>query len=92
MWPIQGCTSSIPGGPQRESCGFTRSACEPGQGRDVAHLGHFPVGGQMECHAQGDEGPERMAAFLELCPIDIKDQVFFRIDEIKENYAVLRGE
>ena len=31
----------------------------PGQGREVAHLGHFPVGGQMECHAQGDGGPER---------------------------------
>ena len=44
----------------------------------------------MECHAQEDEGPERIAAFLELCPINIKDQVFFRIDEIKENYAVLR--
>ena len=32
---------------------------DPGQGREVAHLGHFPVGGQMECHAQGDEKPER---------------------------------
>ena len=32
----------------------------------------------------------QMAAFLELCPNDIKDQVFLRIDEIKENYAVLR--
>ena len=49
----------------------------------------------MECHAQGDERPERaelwkMAAFLELCPKDIMDQIFLRIDEIKENYAVLR--
>ena len=32
----------------------------------------------------------KMAAFLELCPNDIKDQVFLRIDEINENYAVLR--
>ena len=32
----------------------------------------------------------QMAAFLELCPNDIKDQVFLRIDEIKENYAALR--
>ena len=32
----------------------------------------------------------KMAAFLELCPKDIMDQVFLRIDEIKENYAVLR--
>ena len=32
----------------------------------------------------------KMAAFLELCPNDIRDQVFLRIDEIKENYAVLR--
>ena len=32
----------------------------------------------------------KMAAFLELCPKDIRDQVFLRIDEIKENYAVLR--
>ena len=31
-----------------------------------------------------------MAAFLELCPNDIKDQVFLQIDEINENYAVLR--
>ena len=30
---------------------------ESGEGREVAHLGHFPVGGQMECYAQGDEGP-----------------------------------
>ena len=26
------------------------------------HLGHFPVGGQMECHAHGDEEPERAGA------------------------------
>ena len=32
----------------------------------------------------------KMAAFLELCPNDIKDQVFLQIDEINENYAVLR--
>ena len=32
----------------------------------------------------------KKAAFLELCPNDFKDQVFLRIDEIKENYAVLR--
>ena len=32
----------------------------------------------------------KMAAFLELCPNDIRDQVFLQIDEIKENYAVLR--
>ena len=32
----------------------------------------------------------KMAAFLELCPNDIRDQVFLRIDEIKENYAELR--
>ena len=32
----------------------------------------------------------KMAAFLELCPNDIKDQIFLRIDGIKENYAVLR--
>ena len=31
-------------------------------------------------------------AFLELCPNDIRDQVFLQIDEIKENYAVLRRE
>ena len=34
----------------------------------------------------------KMAAFLELCPNDIKDQVFLQIDEINENYAVLREE
>ena len=33
----------------------------------------------------------KMAAFLELCPNDVRDQFFLRIDEIKENYAVLRG-
>ena len=32
----------------------------------------------------------KTAAFLELCPSDLRDQVFLRIDEIKENYAVLR--
>ena len=32
---------------------------ESGKGCEVAHHGHFPVGGQMECHAQGDERPER---------------------------------
>ena len=32
----------------------------------------------------------KMAAFLELCPNDIKDQVFLQIDEINENYAVFR--
>ena len=32
----------------------------------------------------------KMAAFLELCPNDIKDQVFLQIDEINENCAVLR--
>ena len=32
----------------------------------------------------------KMAAFLELCPNDIKDQVFLRIDEINEKFAVLR--
>ena len=68
---------------------------ESGEGREVAHLGHFPVGGHMECFAQGDEGPERagaleVAAFMELCPNDIKDQVFLQIDEINENYAVFR--
>ena len=31
-------------------------APESGKGREVAHLGHFPAGGQVECHAQGDEG------------------------------------
>ena len=35
---------------------------ESGEGREVAHLGHFLVGGQMECYAQGDEGPERAGA------------------------------
>ena len=35
---------------------------ESGKGREVAHFGHFPVGGQMECYAQGDEGPERAGA------------------------------
>ena len=35
---------------------------ESGEGREVAHLGHFPVGGQMECYAEGDEGPERAGA------------------------------
>ena len=35
---------------------------ESGEGREVAHLGHFPVGGQMECYAQGDEGPQRAGA------------------------------
>ena len=32
----------------------------------------------------------KMAAFLELCPNDINDQVFLQIDEINENCAVLR--
>ena len=31
----------------------------------------------------------KMAAFLELCPKDIRDQVFLRIDEIKENYEII---
>ena len=49
----------------------------------------------MECDAQGDKDPSvpelwKMAAFLELCPNDIKVQVFLQIDEINENYAVLR--
>ena len=35
---------------------------ESGKGREVAHFGHFPVEGQMECYAQGDEGPERAGA------------------------------
>ena len=35
---------------------------ESGKGREVAHFGHFPVGGLMECHAQGDERPERAGA------------------------------
>ena len=35
---------------------------ESGEGREVAHLGHFPVRGQMECYAQGDEGPDRAGA------------------------------
>ena len=35
---------------------------ESGKGREVAHFGHFPVGGQMERHAQGDERPERADA------------------------------
>ena len=38
---------------------ITRSVPDSGKGREVAHFGYFPVGGQMECHAQGDEGPER---------------------------------
>ena len=32
----------------------------------------------------------KMAAFLKLCPNNIQYQVFLQIDEIKENYAVLR--
>ena len=32
----------------------------------------------------------KMAAFLELCPKVFRDQVFLRIEDIKENHAVLR--
>ena len=32
----------------------------------------------------------KMAAFLELCPKEVKDQMFQRMDEIGQNYEVLR--
>ena len=33
----------------------------------------------------------RMAAFLEMCPKEIKEQVYLRIDEIGEDYEVLKA-
>ena len=33
----------------------------------------------------------RMAAFLEMCPNEVKEQVYLRVDEIGEDYETLKA-